>query len=113
MKVHKLRRKTVLALRKIFERKQQKQKQKSLNVSLSKDCKVQSNNIYVTLEELRKPSFEEIRFKRDISECPGCIFGDPSLTCTCSFKQTVPDFKLYEDEEEYMGYFNSIDCLQK
>ena len=112
MKVLKLRRKTVLALRKIFVRKQQRQKQKSLNVSLSKDCKVQSNNIYVTLQELKKPLVEEIKFKRDISECASCIFGDPGLTCTCSFKQSVPDFKLYEDEEEYMGYFNTIDCLQ-
>ena len=98
MKVHKLRRKTVLALRKIFERKQ-----KSPNVSLSKDYKGQSTNIYVTLEQLKKPLLEEIRFKRDISECPSCIFGDPGLTCTCSFKQTVPDFKLYEDEEELDG----------
>ena len=106
MKVHKLRRKTVLALRKIFERKQHKQK--SLNVSLSKECKGQtSTNIYVTLEQLKKPEVEEIRFKRDISECPSCIFGDPGLTCTCSFKQTVPDFKLYEDEEDYLGFFNS------
>ena len=113
MKAHKLRRKTVLALRKIFERKQQRQKQKSLNISLSKDCKVQSSNIYVGLQELKKPLIKEIRFKRDISECPCCIFGDSSLTCTCSFKQTVPDFKLYEDEEEYMVYFNSSDCFQK
>ena len=113
MKVHRLRRKTVLALRKIFIFERKQQKQKSLNVSLTKECKGQTTNIYVTLEQLKKPEVEEIRFKRDISECPSCIFGDPGLTCTCSFKQTVPDFKLYEDEEEYMGYFNSIGCLQK
>ena len=98
MKVTKLRRKTILALKRIFERKHQVENQRSLDISLSK---VESN-IYVDLEELKKPELEEIKFKRDISECASCIFGDPSLTCTCSFKQTVPDFKLYEDEEDYM-----------
>ena len=107
MKVHKLRRKTVLALRKIFERKQHKQK--SLNVSLSKECKGQtSTNIYVTLEQLKKPEVEEIRFKRDISECPSCIFGDPGLTCTCSFRHRAPDFKLYEDDEKFLNNFHTI-----
>ena len=99
MKVLKLRRKTVLALKRIFERKQQREKQ----ISINKEGNVEvESNIYVDLEELKNPEFGEIKFKRDISECASCIFGDPSLTCTCSFKQTVPDFKLYEDEEDYM-----------
>ena len=110
MKVLKLRRKTILALKRIFERNQQREKQMSLNISLSKECKVESN-IYVDFQELQKPELEEITFKRDISECASCIFGDPCLTCTCSFKQKVPDYKLYEDEEEYLRHFNNDHCL--
>ena len=102
MKFLKLRRKTILALKRIFERKQrQRLEQISLNVSLNKECKVESN-LYISLEELEKPLFEEIKFKRDISECASCIFGDPGLSCTCSFKRSVPDFKLYEDVEAYL-----------
>ena len=103
MKVMKLRRKTVLALKRIFERKQERKDLKSPNISLTREITIESN-IYVDLEELKKTEFEEIKFKRDISECARCIFGDPSLTCTCSFRQTAPDFKLYEDEEAFYEY---------
>ena len=99
MKVLNLLRKIVLSVKRIFERKQQKQK--CQNIFLKKECRV-DRNIYVDLEKMKKPSSEEIKFKRDISGCPGCIFGDSSLTCTCRFKQTLPDFKLYEDEEKFM-----------
>jgi hypothetical protein len=40
-------------------------------------------------------------FRLDQSECPSCIFGDPSLTCTCNFRSNSPDFKLYEDDEQF------------
>jgi hypothetical protein len=37
------------------------------------------------------------------SQCPACILGDATLSCTCSFRARAPspDFKLYEDEELY------------
>ena len=41
-------------------------------------------------------------FRLDQSECPSCIFGDPSLTCTCNFRSNSPDFKLYEDDEQFL-----------
>ena len=56
-----------------------------------------------TLQEPVPP----IRFKRDTSQCARCILGDPALTCTCSFRQRAPDFKLYEDDDQFLSNFPS------
>ena len=40
-------------------------------------------------------------WRMDWSQCPACIFGDTSLTCTCNFHSHSPDYKVYEDESQF------------
>ena len=54
------------------------------------------------LEPVCRVDQSEPVFRLDQSECPSCIFGDPSLTCTCNFRSNSPDFKLYEDDEQFL-----------
>ena len=69
----------------------------------SSDCE----NIYVSLASM-KTHLNPV-FKLDQSECPSCIFGDPSLTCTCNFRSNSPDFKLYEDEDMLFKLYEEED----
>ena len=85
-------------------------KQKSLK--LGQDNRTE--NIYVTLlpKKFQEPPrlvnrSISTRFKIDISQCPSCYFGDPVLTCTCSFRNSAPDFKLYEDDEMFRNNFQN------
>ena len=67
IKVKKLRRKTVFALKKMFVRNRRTQNQQlSLDIAMNTDYKVDTN-IYVTFNELNSLESEEIKFKRDIS----------------------------------------------
>ena len=60
-------------------------------------------NIYISVPQKNSDPV----FKMDRSECPSCIFGDPSFTCTCNFRSRSPDFKLYEDEEQFIQIYSS------
>ena len=86
--------------------------------SLKLATETRTENIYVTfLPKKTKTLIPEpprvvskrisTRFKIDISQCPSCYFGDPVLTCTCSFRHSAPDFKLYEDEEMFQNNFQN------
>ena len=92
-----------------------KKKQSNHNLLTNpKSVGEKNENIYVTMAELvdkkktvaLNPVFRldqlEPVFRLDQSECPSCIFGDPSLTCTCNFTSNSPDFKLYEDDEQFL-----------
>ena len=69
---------------------------KGLESRINKDCSLMTT----------KRSNLSIRFKPDNSQCPSCYFGDPVLTCTCSFRHPqTPDFKLYEDEDKFCNNF--------
>ena len=72
-----------------------------LKFSRSEDSKYLKKSLRKT-EEL-----PQIRFKMDTSQCARCILGDPALTCTCSFRQRAPDFKLYEDYDQFLFNFPS------
>ena len=102
---------------KTFSRKPKTLKLDNMTVAPSND------NIYVGLRFSRTTtedpkSFKKlskspeepvprIRFKLDTSQCARCILGDPVLTCTCSFRQKAPDFKLYEDDDQFLCNFPS------
>ena len=99
---------------KTFNRKPNKLNLDNMVKAPSKD------NVYVGLKfsrtedskylkkSLRKTEeLPQIRFKMDTSQCARCILGDPSLTCTCSFRQRAPDFKLYEDYDQFLCNFPS------
>ena len=43
-------------------------------------------------------------------ECAQCIFGDPSFSCSCDFQSSSPDFKLYDDDVQFMYYNNAFFC---
>ena len=68
-----------------------------------------NKNIYVSLEKVVQTSTTVLEpvFKIEHSECPSCIFGDPSLTCTCNFRSGGPDFKLYEDEDKFLRTYST------
>ena len=79
-------------------------KPKSLQLDLDKNGREERvENVYVQVNSIRTSN---IRFKPDISECASCYFGDPVLTCTCSFRHQAPDFKLYEDDEQFLNNFD-------
>ena len=86
------------------------QKKNRSNSFVTERPKLRKENIYVTVGEGGRQLEERVRFKVDASECPGCIFGDRSFTCTCRFQatQAAPDFKLYEDVERLSEYFTFL-----
>ena len=43
-------------------------------------------------------------------ECARCIFGDPSFSCSCDFRSSSPDFKLYDDDVQFIYYHNAFFC---
>ena len=85
-----------------------KSEQKLPGLEKQKDNKLRTENIYVTISELypKNPPTETPIFRLDNSECASCIFGDPSLTCTCNFRSNSPDFKLYEDDQQFLQIYN-------
>ena len=99
---------------KTFSRKPKKLNLDNMAKAPSKD------NVYVGVKfsrtedskylkkSLRKTEeLPHIRFKMDTSQCARCILGDSALTCTCSFRQRAPDFKLYEDYDQFLFNFPS------
>ena len=69
-----------------------------------------NENLCVSMDQpvINKQNYEKKNPK--ISQCAKCSLGDPSFACTCNYRNSSPDFKLYDDDVQFMHYNNAFFC---
>ena len=68
-----------------------------------------TENVSISILDLNKCK-EHRMARQNQHECARCIFGDPSFSCSCDFQSSCPDFKLYDDDVQFMYYHNAFFC---